>query len=61
MIETIQNWYMAISTIAFAFLFIVWTGRDWGNLFIKLVLLFLLGVGFVCNWANLGIIVKVPY
>lgn len=57
--ETLLNLYLVVSTALFSFLFLIWNGENWTNLFIKFTMLILSVGGFVLSLNAFGFIVKV--
>lgn len=53
-----MNWYLGISGIVFAFLFLVWTAKDWKNLTFKTVFFILMMWSAFLNLQVLGYVVK---
>lgn len=57
--ETLLNLYLVFSTVLFSFLFLIWNGKNWANLFLKFTMLILSVGGIVLSLNAFGFIVKV--
>ena len=57
--ETFLNLYLVVSTALFAYLFIIWKGKNWTNLFHKFTMFILSVGGIVLSLNAFGFIVKV--
>lgn len=43
--------WTVLASIGYTFLFIIWSGKDWKNFFLKVVFFFLMGFG----WLNVAV------
>lgn len=52
--------WTVLASIGYTFLFILWSGKDWKNYFLKVAFFFLLGFGWLNVAVKSGFVLVMP-